>query len=200
MKLSNKIFPCLLFFTILFLLLSFDLPIGWNITQSTNVKSYQMGLDKGAGLDGKNAATIKSIKKKPKGFGAMVQNSLADKYLGKRIRMTGLLKTKDVSNWAGLWLRVDDKKSYNFLSFDNMKDGKTDRSIHGTTEWSKYEIVLDVPIDASILAYGALLVGKGQIWFDDFKFEVVENFVPTTGNEKDVVMPLKEPVNLNFEN
>jgi hypothetical protein len=44
-----------------------------------------------------------------------------------------------------------------------------------------------------------LLVGTGQIWFDDIKFEVVDNSVPTTGKEKEGLMPSKEPVNLDFE-
>lgn len=129
-----------------------------------------MGIDKGAGQDGKNTATIKSTAKKIKGFGTLMQNCLPDNYLGKRVRMTGMVKTKDVSDWAGLWFRVDEKSSNNSLSFDNMKDGKKDRSIKGTTDWTKYEIVLDVPLNSSNLAYGALLVGTGQIWFDDIKF------------------------------
>jgi hypothetical protein len=158
-----------------------------------------MGIDKGAGQDGKNAATIKSTAKKIKGFGTLMQNCLPDKYLGKRVRMTGLVKTQDVSHWAGLWFRIDEKGSTKSLGFDNMKDGKKDRSIRGTTDWTKYEIVLDVPLNSSNLAYGALLVGTGQIWFDDIKFEVVDNTVPTTGKGKEEMMPNKEPVNLDFE-
>jgi hypothetical protein len=80
-----------------------------------------------------------------------------------------------------------------------MKDGKKDRSIKGTTDWTKYEIVLDVPLNSSNLAYGALLVGTGQIWFDDIKFEIVDNSVATTGKDKEAMMPNKEPVNLDFE-
>lgn len=181
-----------------FTLLSFDQPTGWFIAGS-DPKKYDMGIDKGAGQDGKNAATIKSTAKKIKGFGTLMQNCLPDNYLGKRVRMTGLVKTKDVSNWAGLWFRIDEKGSNSSLGFDNMKDGKKDRSIKGTTDWTKYEIVLDVPLNSSNLAYGALLVGTGQIWFDNIKFEVVDNTVPTTGKGDEAWMPPKEPVNLDFE-
>lgn len=179
-------------------LLSFDLPKSW-FKAGSDPKSYDMGIDEGAGQDGKNAATIKSTAKKIRGFGTLMQDCLPENYLGKRVRMTGMVKTKDVSDWAGLWFRVDEKRSDNPLSFDNMKDGKKDRSIKGTTDWTKYEIVLDVPLNSSNLAYGALLVGTGQIWFDKIKFEVVDNTVPTTGKDNGAMMPNKEPVNLDFE-
>jgi hypothetical protein len=179
-------------------MLSFDLPKGW-FKAGSNPESYDMGIDKGAGKDGKNAATIKSTAKKIRGFGTLMQNCAPNKYFGKRVRMSGLMKTKEVAKWAGFWFRIDAENSNKSLGFDNMKDGKKDRSVKGTTEWTKYEIVLDVPDSSSNLAYGALLVGKGQIWFDDIQFEIVDNSVPTTGKGISELMPNEEPVNLNFE-
>ena len=64
-----------------------------------------------------------------------------------------------------------------FLSFDNMSD----RPIVGTTDWKKYDIVLDVPNNASNIAFGALLSGTGQIWFEKLTFEIVDTSVKTTG-------------------
>ena len=183
-------------------LVSFDLPSGWHIA-GTEPKSYEMGIDKGAGQDGKNAATIKSIDKKIKGFGTLMQNSLPDKYLGKRVRISGYLKTKDVSDWSGLWLRID-RKDGGRLGFDNMHDGKKERSIKGTSDWTKCEIVIDVPNTASNISFGALLVGTGQLWFDNITFEVVDNTVETTGlgpekTEEIKSVENKEPENLDFE-
>lgn len=179
-------------------LLSFDLPTGW-YPAGDEPKSYDMGIDKGAGQNGKNAATIKSNKAKIKGFGTLMQNCLPNKYWGKRVRMSGYMKTADVAEWAGFWLRVDEAGSQKFLAFDNMHDGKTERSVKGTTEWTKYDIVLDVPSNASNLAYGALLCGTGQIWFDNLSFEIVDNTVPTTGLESGRSEDRSVPVNLDFE-
>lgn len=195
---KTKILKSILLVGTALVFLSFDLPTGW-FKAGSDPKSYEMGIDKGAGQDGKNAATIKSIDKKINGFGTLMQDCLPDKYLGKRIRMSGLVKTRDVSDWAGLWLRIDQKGSPETLGFDNMHDGKKDRSIKGTTEWTKYEIVLDVPLNSSNIAYGALIGGTGQIWFDNLNFEIVDNTVATTGSGKDELMPNKEPVNLDFE-
>ncbi len=157
-----------------------DLPIGWH-KAGDHPNSYEMGIDEELSKNGKNIATIKSIENKIQGFGTLMKSSLPTNYLGKRVRMSGLVKAKDVSEWAGLWFRIDDEQSNVGLGFDNMHDGKTDRSIKGTTDWKKYEIVLDVPIKATGLAYGALLAGTGQIWFENISFEIVDSTISTTG-------------------
>jgi hypothetical protein len=185
------------------LLMSFDLPTDW-FKAGDKPQSYEMGIDKGAGQNGKNAATIKSIDKKNDGFGTLMQDCLPGKYLGKRIRMTGMLKTKDVSGWAGLWLRIDTKTPIKAVVFDNMRVGKKDRSFKGTRDWEKCEIILDVPANASNIAYGALISGTGQIWFDNLNFEIVATVIPTTGIERETTSSTytshqKEPVNLDFE-
>lgn len=176
-------------------LLSFDKPSGW-FNAGSKPQSYEMGIDKGAGQSGKNAATIKSKDLKIDGFGTLMQQCRPDKYLGKRVRMTGFVKSENVATWAGLWLRVDQSGSQQPLSFDNMEN----RSIKGTTDWKKYEIVLDVPGNASNIAFGALLAGTGQIWFDNITFEIVDNSVQTTDN-KNVKDSFTQsgPTNLDFE-
>lgn len=179
------------------LLFSFDTPSGW-ITAGDQPQSYDMGIDKGAGRDGKNAGTIKSKAKKIKGFGTLMQLCMPDSFLGKRVRMTGWVKTKDVKEWCGLWLRVDEQDCGEPYSFDNMYD----RKITGTTDWKQCTIVLDVSNTASQLAYGALLSGTGQVWFDDLKFEVVDSSVPLTSTpapKREKKTENTEPVNLDFE-
>ena len=163
----------------------------------SQIKSYQMGIDNGAGKDGKNAATIQSKDKKINGFGTLMQNCKPDQYRGKRIKMTGWMKTKDVKNWAGFWLRIDKPESNVPFAMDNM--GK--RPIKGTNDWTQYEIVLDVPEKTSNLAYGALLDGTGKIWIDDITFEIVDETVPTTfpSNPELEIKKLASPANLSFE-
>jgi hypothetical protein len=185
-------------FCIVFILLTaFDFPSDW-VAGGSKYKCYFMGTEKGAGRDGKSGATIQSLKKKVKGYGTLMQNTLPDKFLGKRVRMVGFIKTANVQEWAGFWFRVDQQYTGQMLAFDNMHDGLVDRSIKGTKDWTRCEIVLDVPLSASNLAYGALLQGAGQIWFDDISFEIVDKSVPVT-TIQDGLMPLLEPTNLDFE-
>jgi hypothetical protein len=65
------------------------------------------------------------------------------------------------------------------------------RSIVGTRDWRRYEIVLDVPPAAADVAFGAHLSGPGTIWVDDFQLEVVDPSVPVTN--------FGAPRNLDFE-
>ena len=176
-------------------LLSFDLPKDW-FKAGDKPGSYDMGIEKGAGLDGKNAATIKSVDKKINGFGTLMQECEPGHFLGKRVKMSAYVKSENVKDSVGLWFRVDQANSKQPLSFDNMQN----RSIKGTTDWAKYEIILDVPVNASMLAYGALISGTGQIWFNNITFEVVDNTVKTTGyiNSEQSKIQI-EPMNLNFE-
>lgn len=98
-------------------------------------------------------------------------------------------------------MRIDQKGSQQSLGFDNMHDGKEDRSLIGTNDWTKCRNRSGCcPLNASSFGYGALLSGTGQIWFDEIRFEVVDNSVPTTGKEADSMMSNTEPVNLDFEN
>jgi hypothetical protein len=163
----------------------YAMPSGWH-KSGVEKSKYLMGIAKGAGQKGTNAATIKSIGK-VKGQGTLMQSFDPEKYLGEKVKLTGYIRSEQVVEWAGLWLRIDDstKKS---LVFDNM----VNRPVKGTTAWTKCEIMVDVPENAANISYGALLHGSGQIWFDKLEFEIVKP-APT------VEARLKEPTNLNFE-
>lgn len=190
-NMKKTIVYSLLMLTATIFFFSFNLPKGW-FKAGSQPEKYDMGTDIGSGRNGKNAATIKSISNEIDGFGTLMQQSMPDEYLGKRVRMSGYMKSVNVDQWAGFWFRVDQSKSSTPLSFDNMED----RAIKGTTGWKKYDIVLDVPENASNIAYGALIAGTGQVWFDDIKFEIVDKSVPTTGHMSGT---LKKPQNLDFK-
>jgi hypothetical protein len=175
-------------------IMSFDLPADW-YTGGDSADSYDMGIDKADGLNGENVATIKSIEDSIKGFGTLMQKCLPGKFLVRRMRMSGRMKTQNVTGWAGFWVRVDDQAGEFPLSFDNMYE----RSVKGNSDWKEYSLVVDVPAAAEIISYGALLSGTGQIWFDELKFEVVDRSVETTGKGNDYNLPQPEPVNLSFD-
>jgi hypothetical protein len=170
-----------------------DLPAGW-FKAGSHPGEYDMGLDESVRRDGKSSATVKSIVDKPQGFGTLMQASLPGQYAGRRVRLSGFVKSDKVTNWAGLWFRVDGANPSVPLAFDNMQN----RAIKGTTDWTRYEIVLDVSGDAQRLNFGILLAGGGQVWMDDLKFEVVTTAVKLTGGPIGGAPP-SAPSNLNFE-
>ncbi len=151
------------------------LPDGWMISGS-NPEQYAMGADEAVLHNETLSSTIQfTSDDEPAGFGSLSTTLPVEKYLDKRVRMTAFVKTEH-ADWAGLWMRVDGPNPEQSLAFDNMFA----RQIKNTTEWKRYEVVLDVPGNAKEIAYGALLNGKGQVWFADFKFEEVGNDVAIT--------------------
>ena len=88
---------------------------------------------------------------------------------GKHVKYSGYIKTEGVKRgWAGLWWRVDGERDTPPLAFDNMQD----RGATGTTPWTRYEIDLDVPANATHIYFGVLHVGNGDAWFDTLQVEL----------------------------
>lgn len=124
-----------------------------------------------------------------------MQNSSAEKYLNKRVRFSGYVKSKNVVESAGLWMRIDGKDNpAEPLAFDNMNN----RPIKGNTECKKYNVVLDVPSNSNLINIGILLAGTGEIWISNLKFEIVYKSVPTTDLVSRSLMQ-DGPVNLDFK-
>lgn len=154
---------------------------GWN-TSNLALKSYVIFKDDKTYHNGRHSMCIESKNVKYLDvFSNSYQCIDATQYRGKRIKYTSWMKAENIKGWAGLWLRIDgDTMTY---GFDNMKDGLKDRSLSGTKDWMKYEIVLDVNEAAESINLGALLTGKGKVWIDDSNLEVVDNTIPITGIE-----------------
>lgn len=96
---------------------------------------------------------------------------------GKRVRLSGWLKTEKVvprvggagQPGAALYLAGGDDGSpvYNAVAT-------------GTTDWTYYELVIDIPRGAAFIPMGLSLVGTGQVWARDLKFEEVPAGTPVT--------------------
>ena len=155
-------------------------PYDWHKAGS-NTRDYEVGQDQeqtsGEKTRWTSALYIKSLTSSPSGFGTLIQKIDAEDYRGERVRMTAYVKTRNIhGDGVGMWMRVDAKGSgqSRVLSFYNM----CDRPITGTTEWQKYEIVLDIPRKSEEIFYGLLLHGTGQAWLQDVKFEIVNHKQP----------------------
>lgn len=107
-------------------------------------------------------------------FGGVGIEYPISKLKGKHIRLSGWIKTKNVTNgYAGLWMRIDGKLIKGVpeqLGFDNMNG----RGPAGTTSWTKYFVDMDVNIKAEKLLFGALSTGSGISWFDNLELKVIE--------------------------
>jgi len=184
---------------------------GWMLS-SDYAEDFEVGVDHAVAHSGKASTYIKSKPHATDTSHATIgQRIKADAYRGKRVRLSGFLKTANVTGRARLWMRIDSEKG--ILGQDAMND----RALKGTNNWSKLEIVLDVPDDSAGIIFGLRLNGAGQVWMDDLRWETVESAVPIShpGNGKPASQQLTEeqlkrivqgyveaplhPVNMGFE-
>ncbi len=160
-------------------------------------EDFAMGVDRTVTHRGKASTCLKSKTLDSKGSGILSRAFKADRYRGKRLRMSAYVKTENVEKWVGLWMSLGGPPEGPLefpinlpLRFDNMRD----RPIRGTTDWKQYTIVLDVPPDSEKITFGLLLVGKGLAWVDDLRFEDVGDEVPTTDPWRDAKPEDDSPV------
>lgn len=170
--------------------------VGW-FTAGSAPEKYRFGVDREVAHQGSGSGFIWSRTDQIEDdFGTLMQMFKADHYRASRYRLTAWIRSKDVHEWAGLWMRVDGPETSEngeYLAFDNMQR----RPICGTTDWRVYRIVLDVADNATYIAFGVLLGGPGQVWMDDVTFEKVDTTVELTAGRRREYPD--EPTNLDFE-
>ncbi|CAN7694098.1 transcriptional regulator [Duganella sp. LjRoot269] len=136
-------------------------------------KSYEIGEDSNVTVSGKGARYIRYVDGDANAFGTLMQQISAKNYQGKRVRFQAMIKTRDVSNWAGLWMRIDSPGPRNAAFYNSQ-----DKPIAGSTDWQLRSVTLDVPEDAAALSFGVIDAGKGQVWIDQLSLEVVGPEIP----------------------
>jgi len=154
------------------------IPRGWQLMGNLP-SAYECGMEAQGGHNGSPDAVLKARYAGVQGFGALAQVFQPGNYAGKRLRFRGYVKTEALENWAGLWMRIDRKsdEGVNTLAFDNMQK----RPIRGTTDWREYDVVLDVPADATGVYFGVQIDGGGAVRLSDARLEIVGADVSVTG-------------------
>jgi hypothetical protein len=164
-----------------------EVPAGWSFG-AARPDAYETGVEAGGSSPGGKIAFIR-VKTTDQGFGTIQQSINAEAYRGKRLRLSGQLRSEHAGS-AQMWMRVDGSDG-RATGFDNMND----RPLTGDHDWQRCDIVLDVPDNANFIAFGFLLSGSGTAWADNFKLETVGNDVPTTN----ILQPYRStPANLDF--
>ena len=149
-------------------------PAGW-FPAGSRPQDYEMALDTAVRDAERPSARIRATAPDPAGFGTLMQVIAADAYRGRRVRLAGDLRVRDVGGRASLWMRVDGACGQ-VLAFDNAQD----RAARGTAEWRPQAVVLDVPEGAQGIFFGTLLEGGGTAWVSDLRLEPVPASVPVT--------------------
>lgn len=171
-------------------------PVGW-WKNGRNPEKYVVGVDSNETWGGMPSAYVQSVGDATGGFGGMMQTVAAENFVGKRVRLSAWVKTRDANDGGGhLWLRIDGQERGQMLGFDNMDN----RPVKGNSDWQEASVVLDVPAGSAALAYGFFVSGKGKMWVSGQTMQEVGPEVPTTNmlKARTAAMP-KSPTNLGFD-
>ena len=103
-----------------------DQALGWSVFPQPG---YKVTFAHDIANSGEVSGAIESISDNSE-YTALSYSIPAD-FGGKKIKLSGYLKTENVDGYAGLWMRIDPN-----IAFDNMAS----KNINGTNEWTKYEI------------------------------------------------------------
>jgi hypothetical protein len=139
-----------------------QLPNGWSSGTRDSV-----GFDSATVYRGSGALRLHLPEAKPGAGGSVVLLRLPVDFAGSKIELRGFMKTEDVSEFAGLWLRLDAEPGVT-VGFDNMAR----QQLKGTRDWEEYTITVPIDPKAKFLYAGVLLTGSGKAWADDLQLLV----------------------------
>jgi len=126
-------------------------------------------------------------------FCTVMQSVDATPFQAKRLRLSGDLRTEDVSTGATLWFRVDGPKGT--ILFDNLEFRTENGPLKGNRDWTERSVVFDIPAEATSLHYGFFLKGVGKVWSRRFALDEVDTTTPVSANRSGI---LPGPTNLDF--
>jgi hypothetical protein len=150
------------------------LPEAWMLGGESPA-AYQAGVDYSETSSGKGAKFLRHVKDggEGKSWSSLTQQIAADNFRGRRVRFQAKVKTRDVDDWAGLWMRVDTKDVHSAAFYNSQ-----DKPIKGSVDWQARSVVLDVPADAEVVLFGLINAGAGEAWMDELSLEIVGDDVP----------------------
>jgi hypothetical protein len=176
------------------------LPPGWHrMGPRDTYWDHTLKLDTKTMRSGASSLRIESVNPGVRTLAGVVQAFDPGPYRGTRVRLRGYARVSNLSGWAGLLMRVSSPST---TAFDNMSA----KPYRGTADWTAADVVLDVPADAVAIYVGAVVVGSGRVWLDDFQLDSVPRSVATTGPTVPLDEPPRDtldlpptPTNLGFE-
>src|SRR5215831_16464144 len=121
-----------------------------------------ISIDEAVVHTGRRSARLERNPSSPDMFSTITKAVPVD-FRGTSVEWRGFLRTQDVSEFTGLWLREDG--SGGAVAFDNMQQ----RQIKGTHDWTEYSIRLPLRSEARQIFFGVLIAGTGKVWADDLQ-------------------------------
>jgi hypothetical protein len=102
-------------------------------------------------------------------YGTWMRNIDAGPYRGKRVRASGFIRTEGAAGRVDFWSRVQAANSPG----DGPGLGGGAHRLPADSDWTRYELTFDVPVEGVYVQYGVGIQGAGRLWLDDPRLEVL---------------------------
>jgi len=137
------------------------MPFGWRVCDMIAPDAGIWSVDKNVRYEGENSFKIS-------GKGNYGINKFWGQYIknigGKKIKISFMIKTKDVKQGAGV--------SINFVDFKGgIIGGVNSKTFKGDNKWTEILILTQVPQKTAVIGVTLSLVGPGTAWWDAGKME-----------------------------
>ena len=142
-------------------------PLDWGCVAHADPFSFRFSLDETRPGQGKRSVCIEPITKEP--WGKVVQAMHDGPWRGRRVRFSMQVRVENVaSTWSGMTAGA----GVVVIAYGS-KLAREEKLIHGTAEWQRLSVELDVPQDTRALEVGVALIGTGKVCADDAVLELL---------------------------
>jgi hypothetical protein len=157
---------------------------GWHTVADPD--DYELRLDSVVRHGGDFSALVNAKSSAPADYAYLSQAVRADEYLGKRVRFSGYVRTENVTTAS---VSIGTKRGV-----ESFVDSHCRQTLEGSNDWQRFDLVLDIPGRAALIAFGLVAQG-GAAWIDDLAVEVVDSDVPTSPpmDQHEYVPRLRQP-------
>jgi hypothetical protein len=146
-------------------------PEGWWAVQHAGPESYRFRLDDAVRHEGGRSLRVENVGSEP--YGMIYQPLDAAPYRGKTVRFAAWIRSENAAGnrfGKGAGLHLQTLRRGFPLDVASMRRN----AVHGTTDWTRYEVVLAVGSEADQIEVGMNLFGPGIAWIDGTTLDVVE--------------------------
>ncbi len=131
-------------------------PFTWS-KGGSRPQDYDMGGDPTAPHGSAGVAFVKSKVATLNGSGSYMTSIAPGSYSNQAIKLSAYVKTANITTgYVSLWMSIAGPGN-EILSFDDMLT----RRLVGTTDWTQYEVVLDVPENSTLISFGIYMFANG---------------------------------------
>ncbi len=105
-------------------------------------------------------------------FGHDIRYPESERYLGHTVRLSGWIKTENVSNHVQPQIRPLSglmQRDSKLLAKDSMVQ---DKSIRGTLNWTPFSLTCDIPKNTGHIETSFIFWGSGKVWIDTNSLEL----------------------------